>query len=58
MASEILKLTLVTILFKGVRYSRFFYLEYVNGKAVMPETVLNQWLDIIGVRGGQTYSIG
>lgn len=53
-----MKLTLVTILFNGVLYSRFFNLEYVNGKAVMPETVLNQWLDVLGVCRGQTYSIG
>ena len=53
-----MKLTLVTILFKGIRYSRFFNLPYVNGRALMPEGILDQWLDSIGVRRGQTYSIG
>ena len=53
-----MKLTLITIQLKGIRYSRFFNLSYVNGKAVMPETVLNQWLDSIGVQRGQTYSMG
>lgn len=53
-----MKLTLVTIQFNGIRYSRFFNLPYVNGRALMPESILDEWLDFIGVRRGQTYSMG
>ena len=47
------KLTLVSIIFKGKRYSKFLCLE----NAFMPMEMLNTWLDLFGVRRGDTYSI-
>jgi hypothetical protein len=53
-----MKLTLVSILYRGVRYSRFIMLPINEGKASLPHSKLNEILQEIGVQAGTTYSIG
>jgi hypothetical protein len=54
------KLTAVSLYFRGRRYTRFLWLEQnSDGKgAIIPEHILNAWLDSLKVQRGQTYSIG
>ncbi len=52
------KLTMVSLYFRGTTYVRFLMLESGNKGAVLPLTILNAWLDELGVQRGQTYSIG
>ena len=53
------KLTAVTVLFRGNRYTRFVMAEHTEGKgAFVPNSVIDSILDEIGVQRGQTYSIG
>lgn len=53
-----MKLTLVTLKFRGMQYSRFYMLESGNKGAILPMHILNAWLDELRVQRGQTYSIG
>lgn len=52
-------LTLVSITFRGVRYSRFINAKRLdNGEVVIDTQYLENWLDSLGVRRGDTYSMG
>lgn len=53
------KLTLISITFRGRKYTAFVQAEYdLQGKARISEPFLNRVLNAIGVRRGDTYTIG
>lgn len=52
-----LKLTLVSLYFRGKTYTKFLMLESGNKGAILPLHVLNKWLVEVGVQRGDTYSI-
>ena len=52
MQDSITKLTLVSITFKGIRYSKFVRAEYRNGKLLYD---YDNFADSLGIRKGQTY---
>lgn len=52
------KFTTVSVWFRGYRTVEFHHLPVVNGKAILPASILNAMLDRIGVRRGDTYSLG
>ncbi len=53
------KLTAVTIYFRNRCHNFFLQLEYDNrGAARMPQHTLDRLLDQIGVRRGDTYTLG
>jgi len=53
-----MKLTLVSISFKGKLLSGFFNLPHENGKAVISQSIINQMTEKAGCHNGQTFSIG
>ena len=52
------KFTAVSVWFRGYRHVEFHHLPVENGKTVMPAFLLEAMLDRVGVRRGDTYSIG
>jgi len=55
---NIAKLTLVSIYYRGTRHSSFIGLPVIDGKVVLAGSQLERMLVKIGVRHGDTYSIG
>ena len=51
-----MKLTLVSINFRGCHISRFIQCEVVNGKTIMNQSTLDEMLAQAGVRRGDTYT--
>lgn len=52
------KLTMISIRFQGRLHWFFVNAKIVNGKTVVAESVLEELLDGIGVRRGDTYTLG
>ena len=53
------KLTLVSVSAKGRKNRRFVRVSYVEGKAVVPQTIINEMLQEIGItERGVTYTVG
>jgi hypothetical protein len=52
-----MKLTLVSVMYRGRRFSRFVQAQTINGKAVVSQSVIKSILSEIGVGRGQTISI-
>lgn len=53
-----MKLTLVSIYSNGKRLERFVECEYVNGRAIVEWAVIHDMLDEMGVKDGETITIG
>ena len=53
-----MKKVFVSILYNGRKYSYLIDARFVQGRAVVSQTVIDGLLDKIGVRRGDTYSIG
>lgn len=52
-----MKLTLISISFRGRTISRFVHMACINGRAIASAALVNSMLDELGVRDGQTFSI-
>jgi hypothetical protein len=52
------KLTLISIVYKGIRYSRFINILYKNGKATINEKDLFKNFKSMHIPYNSTYSIG
>lgn len=54
-----MKLTMVSITYRGTLHTRFVMCPIINGKAVVAESVINSMLNDAGCTArGLTYSIG
>lgn len=53
-----MKLTLITVHFRGRSLSRFIYAEIINGKATTTPDVIYDMAKTLGARDGETFSIG
>lgn len=53
-----MKLTAISIIFGTKRLQRFAMLPYENGKAILPSSLHKKYLQELGIRRGQTYTIG
>lgn len=53
-----MKLTAITVIFKGKSKTEFHMCEMINGKAIANESIINHMLDSMGCQNGQTYSLG
>lgn len=53
-----MKLTLVSITFRGRTVSRFVQLASFNGKSVAPRSLIASILDELGVNPGDTFTMG
>jgi len=59
MVDGIPRLTLVSVMFQGQRYSQFMICQTVNGKPHVSVDAVNKMLTNLGcVQRGQTFSVG
>lgn len=53
-----MKLTLVSVHYRGRSISRFINAEVINGKSVVPTDFVQDMARALGARDGETFSIG
>lgn len=56
--NNVKKLTMITITFRGRQHTYFVWARMENQRARVSQDVLDRVLDRLGVRRGDTYSIG
>lgn len=53
-----MKLTLVSVVFSGIRVSRFVTARYENGRAVISEKTIQDMISSLNIPRGSTLTIG